>query len=163
MNSVDLLRRTIEFSNSVCSAYLSDLTDEELMMRPVEGANHIAWQLGHLIVSEHNLINIVCPGSMPDLPDGFENQYESEHSASDSPSDFHSKDQFFAAFAEQRNATLSALDQLSPDELMAPAPNNIHDLCQTVAEVFALQGQHWLMHGGQWAILRRKLGKPPLF
>jgi len=163
MNSNDLLRRTIEFSNTICSAYLSDLADEELLLRPVESANHIAWQLGHLIVSEHNLINLVCPGTMPDLPPGFETQYESDQSTSDNQGDFHTKDEFFRAFAEQRNATLAALDQLTPEELMKPAPEEIHHLCQTVAEVFALQGQHWLMHGGQWVVVRRRLGKPPLF
>jgi len=26
-----------------------------------------------------------------------------------------------------------------------------------------LHPQHWLMHAGQWAVVRRKLGKPPLF
>lgn len=163
MNTIDLIRRTIEFSNTVCSAYLSDLNDEELLLRPVEGANHIAWQLGHLIVSEHNLINLICPGSMPDLPLGFAERYESATSTSDDPAGFHTKDEYFRAFAEQRNATLSALDQLEPDELMQPAPESIQHLCRTVAEVFALQGQHWLMHGGQWAIVRRKLGRPPLF
>ena len=27
----------------------------------------------------------------------------------------------------------------------------------------ALHPNHWLMHAGQWAIVRRKLGRPPLF
>jgi hypothetical protein len=29
--------------------------------------------------------------------------------------------------------------------------------------VFSMQGSHWMMHAGQWAVLRRKLGRPPLF
>ena len=31
---------------------VSDLSDADLLVRPVPQANHIAWQLGHLILQE---------------------------------------------------------------------------------------------------------------
>ena len=31
------------------------------------------------------------------------------------------------------------------------------------ATMLALAGTHWLMHAGQWAVVRRQLGRPPLF
>jgi len=36
--------------------YLGDLSDADLLVRPVPNANHIAWQLGHLISSEKHLL-----------------------------------------------------------------------------------------------------------
>jgi hypothetical protein len=42
-----------------------------MLTRPVPGANHPAWQLGHLIVAETNAVNLVKPGAMPELPAGF--------------------------------------------------------------------------------------------
>ena len=75
----------------IAKAYLEDLSDEELLLRPVEGANHIAWQLGHLISSEHNMVEMVCPGSMPPLPDGFADAYTKETAASDEGAAFLTK------------------------------------------------------------------------
>jgi hypothetical protein len=33
----------------------------------------------------------------------------------------------------------------------------------TVAAVYDMQGSHYLMHAGQWVVVRRQLGKPPLY
>ena len=43
------------------------------------------------------------------------------------------------------------------------APESMKDYAPTVGDAFLILGSHWLMHAGQWAVLRRKLGKPPLF
>ena len=58
--------------------YLGDLTDEDLMKRPIEGTNHIKWQLGHLIAAEHQMIEGVAPGSMPPLPEGFAEKHKKD-------------------------------------------------------------------------------------
>ncbi len=75
MNARQAIKESMNTSNMIVHAYLEDLSDEELLVRPVEGANHIAWQLGHMISSEHNLTEMTCPGSMPPLPEGFANKY----------------------------------------------------------------------------------------
>jgi hypothetical protein len=36
-------------------------------------------------------------------------------------------------------------------------------LGSNVAGIFLMQGTHWTMHAGQWAVIRRKLGRAPLF
>ena len=41
----------------------ADLSDADLLVRPAPSANHIAWQLGHLIASERNLVEAAAPGS----------------------------------------------------------------------------------------------------
>ena len=53
MNARDAIKLNINSANMICQGYLADLTDAELLIRPVPGANHIAWQLGHLLVGEH--------------------------------------------------------------------------------------------------------------
>jgi hypothetical protein len=32
-----------------------------------------------------------------------------------------------------------------------------------VGALFSVEGSHWLMHAGQWAVIRRQLGRKPLF
>ena len=51
----------------IVQAYLEGIPDAQLMERPVPTANHIAWQLGHLIAGEHNLVEIAIPGAMPSI------------------------------------------------------------------------------------------------
>lgn len=49
MNVKDVFIRTIEQAAWITGTYLDDLTDGDLLIRPVPGMNHVAWQLGHLI------------------------------------------------------------------------------------------------------------------
>ena len=56
MNAKDVLLQTIGMGDHILNAYLGDLSDADLLLRPVEGQNHIAWQLGHLISSERSMV-----------------------------------------------------------------------------------------------------------
>ena len=71
MNARHAIRIGIDMADFICMAYLNDLNDDQWMLRPCEGTNHIKWQIGHLISSEHSMLEQVCPGTMPALPEGF--------------------------------------------------------------------------------------------
>jgi hypothetical protein len=163
MNSCDALKLAIEGGNMVCTPYLADLSDEEMMLRPHPNCNHIKWQLGHLIASEHQMMDSAIPGSMPPLPDGFAEKYSKEAAASDDPSAFDSKAELMRVHAEQRAATLAALDGLSDADLDKPTPEAMQQYAPTIGAAFAMQCTHWLMHSGQWVIVRRATGREPLF
>ena len=68
MHTKDALQSAMDMSLHVLKTYVSDLSDEDLMRRPSEGSNHLAWQLGHLISSEVSLLNSVCPGNFFEGP-----------------------------------------------------------------------------------------------
>jgi hypothetical protein len=160
MNTHQALKLSIDMGRLVSMGYLEDLTDAEMLHRPCPGANHIKWQVGHLITSEHADMEKVLPGSMPPLPDGFAERYGKTAAASDKASDFDSKADLLQTFEQQRAATLAALDKLSDADFdretgIPYAPN--------VGALMSLHGSHWLMHAGQWAVIRRQLGRPPLF
>jgi len=159
----NVIKQSLEMAAFCAGSYLEDLSDDDLLIRPVEGANHIAWQLGHLITSEHNLINMVCPGSLPDLPTGFPESYTQETSELNDTGAFHTKDEYLKVMDEQRTGTLAALDRLNDADFEQPAPEQIREYSPTVGATFALQATHWMMHTGQWVIVRRKLGRKPLF
>lgn len=157
------IKAELALPTQVVNAYLQDMTDDQLFIRPHEQANHIAWQLGHLIAAENDLNNMVCPDSMPPLPKGFAEQHSKQTASSDDPSIFCNKDEYLRLMQEQRNATLALLDRLSDEELQQAAPEKIQQFGPTVGAVIAGQSAHWMMHAGQWVIVRRKLGKEPLF
>ena len=56
-----LINESLSTATFCVNAYLQDLSDEDLLRRPCDGGNHIAWQLGHLLASDNRLINSVCP------------------------------------------------------------------------------------------------------
>ncbi len=161
MTGKDVIKNTIGTCHELLTTYLSDLDDAELMIRPVPGANHIAWQLGHLIASEHQMLTGVgC--AMPTLPDGFAESYTPETSKSDDSAKFLKKDKYLTLMEQQRAATLAALDALPEADLDKPAPESMREYAPTVGVAFNIIGIHEAMHAPQFIVVRRKLGKPVL-
>ena len=163
MSTKVAITESLRQANNVCSAYLEDLTDAELLARPLPGVNHLAWQLGHLISAENWMIETILPGSMPALPAGFKEKHSGDTAGSDDPKVFSAKAEYLKLAGEQRAATLAALEKLSDDDLGKPTPESLNWAGETLTSVFVMQATHWLMHAGQWAVTRRKLGREPLF
>jgi hypothetical protein len=161
MTAKDIIRNTIDTCHGVLTSYISDLTDEELLMRPVPEANHIAWQLGHVAASEREMM-IMAGYEMPDLPPDFAECYTPETSKSDDPAKFHKKDEYLAALEQQRTATLATLDAMPDAKLDEPSPEPMQSYAPTIGSAFNLLGIHEMMHAGQFVAVRRKLGKPIL-
>ncbi|MHC5028556.1 MAG: DinB family protein [Planctomycetota bacterium] len=153
------MKHNISFSHMITKSYLSDISDEEMLVRAVPGSNHIAWQLGHLIASERSLMSSVG-GDMLDLPDGFEARHGKENIDSDDPADFLSKDEYLAMMDEMHAAAVKLIDSVDEAGLDAPGPENMREFFPTVGAVLFLAGGHEMMHAGQIAAIRRKLGKP---
>ena len=145
MNGHEAIENNIRMGQMITDAYLADLNDEELMQRPHKDANHIKWQLGHLISAEHQMMAGCAPGKMPSLPEGFVERYTKETSKSDTPDDFDSKAQLLAVAAEQRAATLAILQELSAEDLNQPAPERMRSYAPTVGAVCNMQGSHCLL------------------
>ena len=120
-------------------------------------------ELGHLIHSENNMINLCYPGSLPELPAGFADKYSKETSTSDDEAAFDSKEVLLGLHRQQRAATLALLDRIPESELGNEGPEPIRAYVPTVGATFLMQDAHWMMHAGQWAVIRRQLGRQPLF
>ena len=163
MNSRDAIKVGLDMAEFVSLGYLQDLTETELLHRPATGANHINWQLGHIIASENQIINSCVAGSMPALPDGFAAKYTKETATVDDPAKLCTKAELLNLYKEQRVATLAAMNTLSDADLDRESPEMIRAYAPNFAAAFSMQGSHWLMHAGQWAVVRRQLGRPPLF
>jgi DinB superfamily len=163
MNARDAIKLNLNSANMISQSYLSDLSDADLLVRAVPGSNHIAWQLGHLLVAEREMLEAAFPGSMPALPAGFVEKYTTDTSKLDSASAFHTKGEYLKIAEELRSATLKVLDKISDADLDKPGPEKFKDWLKSIGELISMQGSHWLMHAGQWALVRRKLGKKPLF
>ena len=163
MNAKDVIKNNIQGGQMILGALIEDLSDDELFVRPAGAANHIAFQLGHLISSERTMIDGVCPGTCPELPSGFEQAHSKENSKNDARDGFLTKKEYLGLYQKQREATLKALDSLPDADLDKPGPESLRQICPTVGSVFALQPIHQVWHMGQLTVLRRQLNKPVVF
>jgi hypothetical protein len=162
MHAKDVLAATYATSERIMDRYLDGLSDADLLVRPVAGQNHIAWQLGHLIIAERMMVEGIKPGSSPPLPAGFEEAHGRDEAStrSDDPTRFLSKEKYLALFKAQRDATKEVLKSLTDAELDGPGPERFRQLAPTAGATLLLAGTHVLMHVGQFVGVRRKLNKP---
>ena len=56
--------------------------------------------------------------------------------------------------------TDATLDGVPEADLAKPTQGRLARIAPTIADVFLLWANHPMMHVGQWAVVRRKLGKP---
>jgi uncharacterized damage-inducible protein DinB len=162
MTTKDAIKNTFEFNFYLLNQYVSDLTDAELLMRPAPGANHVAWQLGHLIASEVRMLARIPGGTSPELPAGFVERHSKETAGIEPPKGFLTKAEYLAIFKKVREQTLAKLDSLPDAELDKPNSGPLAQRFPTLGHLLMLAANHPFVHAGQIVVLRRKLGKPVL-
>ncbi len=163
MTHLELMSELLAKDPGFIGMTLGDFSDADMLARPTPAANHAAWQMGHLIVAEHGMINSVTPGSIPELPAGFADKFKKETARSDDPSAFPRKAELLDLFGKIRGATVQWARKLTSTDLDKQTPEKLRSWCPSVAHLVAMLPQHVAMHVGQFQVIRRKLGKPVLF
>src|SRR3954451_17270379 len=163
MTTNELIVSTLEQNLGMLKMTLGDFSDADMLVRPVPGANHAAWQLGHLAAAEGNLINMCAPGAVPTAPEAFAKRFTKETASVDDPAVFLNKAELLAAMEKSRAATVQWVKGMSQADLETPTPEKFHRFAATLGHLALVCGNHATMHLGQFQVIRRKLGKPVLF
>ena len=145
-------------SHFVMATYLSDMSDDDIVVCPVERAHHAAWQLGHLLLNERRTVEAIRAGGGVALPEGFEVAHGKDVSISSREGAL-KVSEYLALMKAQREKTKEILKSLSDPELHQPAPEFMRGYAKSVASAFLTIASHEMMHSGQIAVIRRKLGK----
>ncbi|MFO0815958.1 MAG: DinB family protein [Gemmatales bacterium] len=159
MNTQQCIASNMDMTDFVMLSYLKDLSSAELMTRPGPNCNHLAWQLGHLINSEQQLLNAILPGSAMPLPDGFGDKHSKEQKDNNDPKAFLTREEYIDLYKKSRQHTKAALAKLSDADCDKPNPMG-WEMFPTVGVMVNLIASHPMMHAGQFAVVRRALGKP---
>jgi len=163
VNGKQAIRAALEGTRFTFNLYLQDLADEDLFVRPAPTANHIAWQLGHVIAGDRILVTSQLPEvRFPKVPPRFLEAHSPEGATKNGPDGFLTKCQYLELFDQMRAATMDALDNLTDADLDRPTTGKVAALAPTLGHVFLLISNHTLMHAGQFTVVRRLLGKPVL-
>jgi hypothetical protein len=160
MTAQDILVHNLKMDQSIWNMLLEDMSDADLLVRPVPGANHTSWQIGHLIAAEHSFLT-KAGVSMPGLPEGFAQQHSKENVTSDKG--FLSKDEYVKLYSAIRAASINAAAAATVDQLNQPNTGPMASMAPTIGSVYALVASHATMHVGQVSVVRRRLGKPVKF
>lgn len=162
MRAIDIVAKDVTRSFEMLKNHLADFSDADLLVRPVPGANHVNWQIGHLVGVEAKTCELVGVAG-PKLPEGFRDRYKKDAASSDDPANFVTKDELLAFMAQTSEAIAKWVASLSDADLAKPTPPPFNSFCPTLGDLAVLTASHRTMHLGQVQVIRRKLGKKVLF
>jgi DinB superfamily len=163
MTQNELLADVIRQNLDMVKMHLADFSDADMLVRPVPGANHAAWQIAHLASSSANMATAMSPDVTVNLPENFAKSSDKEAAKSDDPARFPRKAELLRVLEMACNAQISAIGKLSGDDFAKASPERVRSFAPTLGHLAALGPQHANMHVGQIQVIRRKLGKPVLF
>jgi hypothetical protein len=164
MNGIQAIQAALDGTRRTLKWFVDDMTDADLLVRPVPAANHIAWQIGNVIVGDKYLVaEQLSQTAYPELPAGFMELHGPEGAKKDGPEGFLTKAKYLELFDAVRSATIAAVGKLSDADLDRPTVGKIAAWAPTLGRVLQMVSDHTLMHAGQFSVVRRKLGKPVLF
>jgi uncharacterized damage-inducible protein DinB len=162
MNAKEALTLSLSSTRDVLKMYLADLSDADLQKPPTPGANNIAWQLGHLITSEASLMSVLPGATYPELPAALKS-HAAKMGAAAPAGGYLTKAEYVDWFTKVRDASIANVDRLSEADFDQRNTNAMAPLAPTLGALIILVANHTLMHGGQFTVVRRALGKPVLF
>lgn len=163
MTTIELATDALSRNLGMILHHIADFSDADMLVRPVPGANHAAWQLGHLIVAESRMVNGVAPGAAPAAPEGYAEKFTSDTAKIDDASAFPNKAEIVANFQKAREATIAWANTLAPADLDKPTHERLRQFAPTIGHMLVLMPTHVAMHVGQIQVIRRKLGRPVMF
>ncbi len=164
MNGVQVIQESLGSTQFLFNKYLEDLSDTDFLVRPVPGANHLAWQIGHLIHSEIMLVRSqVSDAKYPDLPADWADVHSPKTAGNEGPGGFRSKAEYLSIFNEVRGSTIANVGKLTDADLDRPTQGRFTEFAPKLGNMLLMVVNHTLMHAGQFSVVRRKLGKPVIF
>src|SRR5436190_1863525 len=120
MHAKDVLKEALISTQNLTQMYFADLSDQELLVHPVPSANHIAWQMGHLINSEVALGQQLPGAKYPDLPASLKGQTQKMSSRETPPGGYLKKADYLDWFNKVRGASIAAVERMSDADLDKP-------------------------------------------
>jgi hypothetical protein len=163
MTPIELAADVLSSNHKFLEGTIADFSDADFHARPCPGANHPAWQIGHLIKAETGMVAGFNPNAPAKLPDGFDKKFTKETAGKDDPAFFGTKAQLMEQFGKTRSATIAWVKTLKPADLDKESPESLRRFAPTMGHLLEMLPVHVAMHIGQFQVLRRKLGKPVLF
>lgn len=163
--AIDQTLAHLEFVRGYTLSLLSDLEESDWFAQPGEGISHIAWQAGHIAMSQYGLALFRQRGRAEVDLDLMPSSFRKKYSRGTTPNPDPSKNASPADILETLDKVFAQVKQEVPgfqldhwnkpvDPPFAAFPNCFGAL------LFA--ADHEMIHAGQIGFIRRLIGKQPL-
>lgn len=155
----------IEFARRYTRELLDATPREHWFEIPAGLPTHVAWQVGHLTVSQYGLLMFRIRGRHPDdlelIPSRFRKTYSRQSTPSPEVSKQPSADELIDRMEQVYERSLRELANLQPDVLLQPVdmPYAAFPI-KLGAILFCPLHEH--IHAGQIGLVRRALGLQPV-
>ena len=157
--------RHIEFARTYSRSLLEDLTDDEWFWTPEQLTTHIAWQAGHIAMSQYGLTLFFQRGRVSEdkqlMSGKFRKLFMRGTEPTTDPAGYPSPSEIKETLEKihlQMRAEIATCDGDALDEVAEPP----HAGYATRYGALLFAGDHEMLHAGQIGMLRRLMGKAPL-
>lgn len=155
----------LEFTHRRVKDYVADLTPEEWFWHPAECVTHVAWQIGHLAVSQYNLCLRRLRGRTKAdeslISEEFIEHFRLGSQPAAGAEHYPPVAEIQRVFDAVHAQTIVELGQLTDEQLDVPIEQP-HPAFKTKLGSVEYAPGHTLVHNGQIGLLRRLMGKPAL-
>ncbi len=145
---------------------LDDLDPADWFRLSAGGVTHVGWQVGHLTIAEYRLALERVRGVRPEdaglFAESFFTTFGRGSMPVDDPSVYPTAGSIREAFDRVHGKTIEEVSKLGDDDLDEPALKP-HPLFTTKQGALLWCGQHEFVHAGQIGLVRRWLGREPLW
>ena len=165
LDVVTTISRHLAFARRYTLSLIEDLDQEDWFRQPTEGTTHIAWQVGHIAVSQYGLGLFRQRGrseiDLDLMPSAFRKKFSRGTSPSPDPGGSPSPSEIRTIFDQVYHQVQKELPTFALEKLNQPVePPHAVFSTQYGALLFAVD--HEMIHAGQIGLLRRLLGKDPI-
>ena len=154
--------RQIEFSRSYTMTLLADLSDDDWFWSPPEYVTHIAWQVGHLAMSEYGLTLFRQRGRVSEDMELMSGKFrklflrgsepKADRAVYPAPSEIL---EVLDRVHQQMRVEVPTFEDMLDEEIGPP-----HAAFATKYGALLFCANHEMIHAGQIGMLRRSIGKP---
>lgn len=139
--------------------FTSDLSDAEYFKPPMPGANHAAWIVGHIAVSEDSLV-AGATGRPKRIPESTYELFKGGTKCVADASKYPSRKEIDELYKNSRAHTIEALKGSDESTWDAPSPEGFDkNFFPKVGTIWGLLGTHQYWHIGQLTVCRTALSK----
>ena len=164
MNSMNIVRDTLDRCDRATLGLLEDMKDAPLTQPTSKGGNHPHWVLGHLTFVEGRIPQMILgeKNEVEHLAPHFEPGSQPKNDAAGYPP----YEELLGTYRRLRQRNLEILEGLGEvglDKPLKAVPQGMQKFLRTAGDAFLTIAIHQMNHRGQVADARRVLGRQPVF
>ncbi len=156
----DMILEQLGIGQFLLEKFTADLSDDEYFKIPAEGANHPAWIIGHIAVSEDSLV-AAATGGEKEIAESLQELFKGGSKCVADAATYPTRTEIDELFKTSRARTVEALKAADESTWGNPSPEGFSkDVFPTMGTIWGMQGTHQFWHIGQLTVCRAVLKKP---